>query len=83
LKEKKLQEKAKIYATSAAGSVAVDGTEESAAALGGGIEEPGAEVEEATKGVIRDIMPGAYSFAILKNQSISERGQAQEELIFF
>jgi hypothetical protein len=74
LKEKKLQEKAKIYATSAVGSVAVDGAEESAAALGGGVEEPGAEVEEAAEGLIRDIMHGAYSFAILKNPSISERG---------
>jgi hypothetical protein len=55
------------YATSAAGSMAVEGAEESAAALGGGVEEPGAEVEEATEGMIRDTMPGAYSFAFLKN----------------
>jgi hypothetical protein len=42
LKEKKLQEKAKIYATSAAGSVAVEGAEESAAAVpSGGVEELG------------------------------------------
>jgi hypothetical protein len=54
-KEKKLQEKAKIYATSAAGSVVVEGVEESAAAvLGGGVEELGIGVEEATEGVIRD-----------------------------
>jgi hypothetical protein len=88
-KERKLQEKAKFYATSAAGSVVVEGAEESAAALGGGIEELGAGleelgtgVEEAAKGVIRDTMPGAYSFAFLKNPSSSERGRAWEELIF-
>jgi hypothetical protein len=63
--------------------VAVEGAEESAtAALGGGIEETGAEVKEAAEGVIRDTMPGAYSFAFLKNPSISERGRAWEELIF-
>jgi hypothetical protein len=88
-KEKKLQEKAKFYATSAAGSVAVEGAEESALALGRGIEvlgtgveELGARVEEAAEGVIRDTMPGAYSFAFLKNPSISERGRGWEELIF-
>jgi hypothetical protein len=69
LNEKELQEKAKIYATSAA-------------ALGGGVKEPGAEVEEAAEGVIRDTMPGAYTFAFLKNPSSSERGRAREELIF-
>jgi hypothetical protein len=37
-KQKNLQEKAKFYATSAARSVAVEGAEESASALGGGIE---------------------------------------------
>jgi hypothetical protein len=45
-KEKKLQEKAKFYAMSAADSMAVEGAEEAAAALGEGIEELGAGVEE-------------------------------------
>jgi hypothetical protein len=63
--------------------VAVEGTEESAAAaLGGGVEEPGAEVKEAAKGVIIDTILGAYSFAFSKNFSISERGQAREVPIF-
>jgi hypothetical protein len=63
--------------------VAVEGAEESAAAaLVGGVEETGAEVEEAAEGVIRDTMPGAYSFAFLKNPSISERGRTREEPIF-
>jgi hypothetical protein len=83
LKEKKLQEKAKIYATLAAGSVVVEGAEESAAAAPGGeVEELGAGVEEAAKGVIRDTILGAYSFAFSKNFNISERGQAREEPIF-
>jgi hypothetical protein len=80
-KEKKLQEKTKFYATSAAGSMAVEGAEESAAALGGGIEELGTGVEElgagvkeAAEGVIIDTMSGMYSFAFLKNPSSSERG---------
>jgi hypothetical protein len=89
-KKRNYKEKAKIYATSAAGSVVVEGTEElAAAALGGGAEEPGAGVkelgavvEEAAKGVIRDTIFGAYSFAFSKNFSISERGQAREEPIF-
>jgi hypothetical protein len=38
LKREKLQEKDKYYATSAAGSMAVEGAEESAPALGGGIK---------------------------------------------
>jgi hypothetical protein len=63
--------------------MAVEGAEESAAAaLGGGVEEPGAEVKEAAEGVIRDTMHGAYFFAFLKNSSISERGRAWEEPIF-
>jgi hypothetical protein len=82
-KKRNYKEKAKIYATSAVGSMAVESAEDSAvAAPGRGVEELGARVEEATKGVIRDIMPGAYSFALLKNPSISERGRAREELIF-
>jgi hypothetical protein len=83
-KKRNYKEKAKIYATSAAGSMAVEGAEDSVAASpGGGVEELGVGVEEATEGVIRDTMPGAYSFAFLKNPSISERGRAPEELIFF
>jgi hypothetical protein len=69
--------------------MAVEGAEESAPALGGGIgalavgvEEIGVEVEEATKGVIIDTMPGAYFFAFSKKPSSSERGRAQEELTF-
>jgi hypothetical protein len=55
--------------------MAVEGAEESAAAaLGGGVEVLGVGVEEATKGVIRDTILGAYSFAFSKNFSISERG---------
>jgi hypothetical protein len=53
--------------------VAVEGAEESASALGGGIEalgtgveELGVEVEEAAEGVIIDTMPGAYFFAFSK-----------------
>jgi hypothetical protein len=64
--------------------VAVEGTNESAAALGGGIralvtgveEIGGAEVEEATEGVIIDTIPGAYFFAFSKKPSSSERGRA-------
>jgi hypothetical protein len=69
--------------------VAVEGAEESALALGGGIEvlgtgdeKLGAGVEEAAEGVIIDTMPGAYFFAFLKNPSSSERGRAREELTF-
>jgi hypothetical protein len=62
--------------------VAVEGAEESVAALGEGIQELGAEVKEAAEGVIRDTMLGAYFFAFLKNSSISERGRAWEEPIF-
>jgi hypothetical protein len=84
------KEKAKIYATSAAGSVAVEGAAELAAVapgggaeeLGAGVKELGAGVEEATEGVIRDTILGAYSFAFSKNFSISETGLAREEPIF-
>jgi hypothetical protein len=81
-KKRNYKEKAKIYATSAAGSVAVEGTEESAAAPGGGVEVLGTGVEEAAKGVIRDTILGVYSFAFSKNFSISKTGQALEEAIF-
>jgi hypothetical protein len=67
----------------------VEGTEEAAPALGGGIEalaagveEAGVEVEEATDGLIINTMPGAYFFAFSKKPSSSERGQAREELTF-
>jgi hypothetical protein len=69
--------------------MAVEDVEESALALGRGIEalgrgveELGAGVEEATERVIIDTMPGAYFFAFSKNPSSSERGRAREELTF-
>jgi hypothetical protein len=69
--------------------VAVEGAEESAPALDGGIEalaagveEVGMEVKEAAEGVIIDMMPGAYFFTFSKKPSSSERGQAREELTF-
>jgi hypothetical protein len=73
-KKRNYKEKAKIYATSAAGSMAVEGAEESAAAPGRGVEVLGAGVEEAAEAVIRDTILGAYSFAFSKNFSISETG---------
>jgi hypothetical protein len=77
------KEKAKIYATSAACSMAVESAEESAAAVpGGGVEALGAGVEEAAEGVIRDTILGAYSFVFSKNCSISDTGRAWEEQIF-
>jgi hypothetical protein len=80
---KKLQGKAKFYATSAAGSVAERGAEASAvvASLAGGVKEPVAEVEEVAEGVISDTMLGAYFSAYLKNPSISDRGRAGEDPI--
>jgi hypothetical protein len=61
--------------------VAVEGVEESAPALGGGIgalaagvKEIGVEVEEAAEGVIIDTMSGAYFFAFSKKPSSSKRG---------
>jgi hypothetical protein len=61
--------------------VVVEGAEEAAPALGGGIEalatrveEVGVEVEEATDGVITNTMPSAYFFAFSKKPSNSERG---------
>jgi hypothetical protein len=84
-KKRNYKEKAKIYATSAAGSMAAEGVEESAAAAaapGRGVEVLGGGVEEAAEGVIRDTILGVYSFAFSKNFSISEIGQAREEPIF-
>jgi hypothetical protein len=79
-KREKLQEKAKFYTTSAAGSMAKEGIEGSAAAasLGGGVKEP---VKEVAEGVISDTMLGAYFFMYLKNPSISDRGRAGEDPI--
>jgi hypothetical protein len=69
--------------------VAVEDTDESAAALGGGIralaagvKEIGAEVKEVAEGVIIDTIPGTYFFAFSKKPSSSERGRAREELTF-
>jgi hypothetical protein len=69
--------------------MAEEGAEEVAPALGGGIdalvigvEEAGMEVEEAAKGVIIDMMPGAYFFTFSKKPSSSERGRPREELTF-
>jgi hypothetical protein len=69
--------------------MAVEGAEESAPVLGGGIEalatgveEVGMEVEEAADRVIIDTMPGAYFFTFSKKPSSSERGRAREELTF-
>jgi hypothetical protein len=69
--------------------VAEVGAEEVAPALGGGIdmldggvEEAGMEVEEATEGVMIDMMPGTYFFAFSKKPSSSKRGRLREELTF-
>jgi hypothetical protein len=64
--------------------------EEVAPVLGGGIdplvagvEEIGvAEVIEAAKGEIIEMMPGAYFFAFSKKTRNSERGRPQEEQTF-
>jgi hypothetical protein len=67
----------------------VEGTEEAAPALGGGIDalvagvkEASVEVEEAANGVITDTIPSAYFFAFSKKTSSSERGRPREELTF-
>jgi hypothetical protein len=69
--------------------MAVEGAEEVAPALGGGIDalaagvkEAGVEVEEAADGVIIDTIPGAYFFAFSKKPSSSERGRPREVLTF-
>jgi hypothetical protein len=64
--------------------------EEVAPVLGGGmdplvvrVEETGiAEVKEAVKGEIIDMMSGAYFFAFSKKTRNSERGRPREELTF-
>jgi hypothetical protein len=82
-KDKICGSRLKIYATSVAGSVVVEGAEASATGvLEGGAEDPGAEVEEAAKGEIRETILGAYFFAFLKNFNISKRGRAWEEPTF-
>jgi hypothetical protein len=83
MKNKNYGRRLKIYATSVAGSVVVEGAGASApGALEGGVEDPGAGVEEAAEGEIRDTILGAYFFAFLKNSNFSERGRAWEEPIF-
>jgi hypothetical protein len=69
--------------------VAEGGVAEVAAASGGGIgeldagvEEAGAEVEEAAEGETIAVMPGAYFFAFSKKLHNMERGQPLEELTF-
>jgi hypothetical protein len=51
-------------------------------ALDAGVEDAGAEVEEAAEGETIDTMPGTYFFAFLKKTRSSERGQPREELTF-
>jgi hypothetical protein len=75
LKNKNYGRRLKVYATSAVGSVAVEGAEASGV-LEGGVEDSGIEVEEVAEGEIRDTTFGAYYFAFLKNSSISKRGRA-------
>jgi hypothetical protein len=71
-KDKIYGSRLKIYATSAVGSVALEGARASpAGVLEGDAEDPGAEVEEAAGGEIRDTMLGAYCFAFLKKSNIS------------
>jgi hypothetical protein len=63
--------------------VAKDGAEASTAGvLEEGTKDPGAVVEEAAGGRIRDTSLGAYSFAILKNSIISTKGIAYEAPTF-
>jgi hypothetical protein len=47
-----------------------------------GVKETIVEVEEATEGVIINMMPGAYFFAFSKKPHSSERGKPREELTF-
>jgi hypothetical protein len=51
-------------------------------ALDAGVEEAGAEVEEADEGETIDTMPGAYFYAFSKKLRNLERGQPREELTF-
>jgi hypothetical protein len=75
LKNKNYGRRLKIYATSAAGPVAVEGVEASGV-LEGVVEDLGIEVEEVADREMRDTILGAYCFAFWKNSSISERGRA-------
>jgi hypothetical protein len=64
LKNKYYRRRLKIYATTAAGSMVVQGAEASAAGvLEGVIKDFGIAVEEAADGDIRDTILGAYCFA--------------------
>jgi hypothetical protein len=82
-KDKIYKNRPKIYATSTAGSVAVEGAESSAAGvLEGGTKDLGTKFEEAADGEIRATMLGAYCFTFLKKSNISERGRAWEEPTF-
>jgi hypothetical protein len=47
-----------------------------------GVKDPGAVVEEAVGGRIRDTSLGAYSFAFLKNSVISTKGIPYEAPTF-
>jgi hypothetical protein len=63
--------------------VAEEGAEASTTGvLEEGAEDPGAVVEEAAEGRIRDTSLGAYSFAFLKNSIISTKGIAYEAPTF-
>jgi hypothetical protein len=72
-----------IYATLVAGSVEAEGAEASRAGiLEEGADDPGAAVEEAVRGRIRDTILGTYPFAFLKNSVISTKGIAYEAPTF-
>jgi hypothetical protein len=47
-----------------------------------GVEEAGAEVEEAAEVEIIDMIPGAYFFALSKKPHSSDRGRPWKELTF-
>jgi hypothetical protein len=88
-RRKRLQGKSKVYATSTVSSAMEEGAGEVAPALGGsidalvvGVEEIIVEVEEATEGVIIDMMHSAYFFAFSKKPRSSKRGRPREELTF-
>jgi hypothetical protein len=78
-----LWRQAEIYATLIAGTVEAEGAEASrAGVLEEGIDDPGATVEEAIGGRIRDTILGAYPFAFFKNSVISTKGIAYEAPTF-